>query len=46
MKQNKKIKLKVPSGYKFEELYDTEDIEFGLGHPIFEEEVGIEFGKE
>ena len=46
MKQNKKIKLKIPKGYEFEELYDMDEERFAFGPPVFEEEVNIEFGKE
>ena len=46
MKQKLKSELKVPKGYKFEDLYATDDIDFEFGPPIVEEEVNIEFGKE
>ena len=45
---NKKIRdtpeLKVPKGYEFEEIYDTDDTGYGYDDPVLEEEVMVDFG--
>ena len=45
MKEIVKRELNVPLGYKFEELYDVEDLEYEFGPPIKEEEVNVKFGE-
>ena len=38
-------KLIVPQGYKFEEIYETDDTGYGYDSPVIEEEVEVSFGE-
>lgn len=38
-------KLNVPSGYEFEDMYETDDTGYGFDKPVVEEEVKISFGR-